>query len=481
MMKRAHRAPSLALAAAIAATIAAPAAAQADDSWDLTYDVINVLDAGADGGMFGFRLKQVNGPSLSSYNQSGLFGRFYPASTIKVMHHLTAMRWVAQNGVDELTDTLIPVYGNSCSNTNPIDPVPLGDALEAMMVNSDNQMTNAVQDWISQAAINNTAHNVVGMSWETELNHKLGCGGPTNDPANRMTVADITLLYERYVKGELLGAAYMDDFEGLMLNQSNSAQWDSLISSEASSLGLTQGQLDDFMADLRFATKGGNWSDTHVSGAGFVELPNRTCDGVEPLQYAYGLFVDDADSSDAGLMGTAGRALLRGEFRNALRTFKPQALFSCIDQIKTLTPDLGGSVTLSVTYGGATIEIPPDSTYSRVLRMESASVASVGNVPTGLVDIGHGFWFSLIDQGDEVAYPYSGDAALTLSYSDRELRGLVESSLALYRWDEIGQIWQLATAACPGVTSVHDLQGNTLHVGACATGMYALFASPPAV
>lgn len=477
-MARPRHAHSLFIAAALAAAASAPLTAQADDSWELTLDVINLLDAGSDGAMFGFSVKEVHGPALTSYNTSGLFGRFYPASTIKVLHHLTAMRWVAQQqDISELYNTDITVYEYSCSGTGDTWTEPLDQVLQAMMVNSDNKRTNAIQDHFTQGLINQTAHNVVGMSWETELNHKFGCGGPTNDPANRMTIADLTLLYERYVKGELLDAAYMDAFEDLMLSEDVSTFWDGLINTEAASLGLTQTQEDDFRADLRFAHKAGNWSTTHESRGGFVELPNRTCKGVAPIQYAYGVFVDDADTMTAGITSTATREMMRGQFRNAMRTFKPQALLSCIQGIQTLTPDAGGNTTLSAATGYVTIDIPSDSTFNRVLRMESASLASVDNVPAGLVDIGHGFWFTLVEDGGEVAYPYLDDAELSLSYSDAAVSGLDEGSLALYRWDDAGG-WQPVSAACPGATTTHDTRGNQLHVNVCATGKYALFVSP---
>ncbi|HSO00201.1 MAG TPA: serine hydrolase, partial [Candidatus Nanopelagicales bacterium] len=359
-MARTRPARSFFLSVALAAAASAPLTAQADDSWELTYDIINLLDAGADGGRFGFRVKQVNGPALMSHNTSGLFGRFYPASTIKVLHHLTAMRWVAQQGdISALYNTQIPVYQNSCSATGDIDFEPLDDVLQAMMVNSNNQRTNAIQDFgpTNQAAINQTAQGVVGMSWETQLNHKFGCGGPANNPANQMTIADLTLLYERYLAGDLLDAGYMDEFEDLMLNEGNSTTWDGLVTWEASQLGLTQAQEDNFVAGFRYAHKGGNWGTTHVSRGGFVELPNRTCKGVVPLQYAYGVFVDEAVDTTAGLINSAAREMLRGEFRNALRTFKPQALFSCIQDIKTLTPDAGGSVTLQPAVGTIVIDI----------------------------------------------------------------------------------------------------------------------------
>ena len=50
------------------------------------------------------------------------------------------------------------------------------------------------------------------------LNHRFGCGGPSNDPANRATAADLAALYSRVADGSLLTSADRDQFLSTMID-----------------------------------------------------------------------------------------------------------------------------------------------------------------------------------------------------------------------------------------------------------------------
>ena len=103
-------------------------------------------------GTFGYYLKRVDGAVMESYNPTFAF---YPASTIKVLQHLHAMR-----AVDAGTVTLNGTNLNVCSGgTNCTDNAntaalcggsmvveTLQTALTNMMRPSNNQSTNAIQE-----------------------------------------------------------------------------------------------------------------------------------------------------------------------------------------------------------------------------------------------------------------------------------------------------------------------------------------------
>jgi hypothetical protein len=228
------------------------------DVWDI-HDLA-MAESDANGVNYGFMLKEVNGPVIFGYNASnGLFGQFYPASTVKIFHHLHAMRWAeAQPGtLANALMTPIPVYKDSCSAVPDDIEIykPLVSVLMDMMQNSDNKMTNAIQLYFGQEAINATIHDVVGMSGWTNLNHRLGCGGPSNDPANEMTLTDVLLLYERYAAGDLIGESVQGPFEVYMLNQDNTQFLDNRINNNLASAGLSEAQKTEFRNMVSLALK----------------------------------------------------------------------------------------------------------------------------------------------------------------------------------------------------------------------------------
>src|ERR1700754_3730122 len=187
-------------------------------------------------GKTGYYLKRVGGAELMANDKSFAF---YPASTIKVIEHLHSMRRV-QNGLSLGTD--INIWGDSCSDNHDDESAEtqedLSESLQKMMKNSDNQRTNAIQDRFGRTAINNTAHNVVGMSSASQLNHKFGCQGPASNPANRLTLVDVGKLYEGVANGSLLSGNSRATFYDLMRNQSDAFFIEPVIDAEATNLGV---------------------------------------------------------------------------------------------------------------------------------------------------------------------------------------------------------------------------------------------------
>lgn len=303
----------------------------ANNSQTLTARIKKLMTDNTDG-VVGLYLKRVNGPVLAS---SASQTPFYPASTIKVLEHLHSMRAV-EAGTVNLNTTMVKVYpkaADSCSNNHTgqsFNKETLKTTLDKMMNNSNNQSTNAIQELfgngnaaVGRNAINQTAHNIVGMSNNSAINHKFGCGGPNNNPANSLTLQDLGKLYEKVSTG-LLSNANRNTFYNLMLNGQGNIT--TVIDEEAAKLGLNAGTVQSFKKQVKTAAKAGSYSINGIKYAsigGWVSLPFKKNGVVKNQEYVFGLFVDKATKINDNFGVSSTRAeLLRDEIRTALTTFK---------------------------------------------------------------------------------------------------------------------------------------------------------------
>lgn len=295
---------------------------------DLTHHMRSYLAEKRKGGAYGFYLKRVDGNVLASLQEDK---PFYPASTIKVLEHVHAMCAI-QDGTTTLA-TPMRKYENdsqSCADNHTGHTAVIFTMeiiLRTMMEASDNQSTNALQEFFGngnaeqgRAEMNNTAHRILGMSDETQLNHKFGCGGPSNNPANSLTLADLGRLYERSSTG-LLNEANTRTFDNLMLNM---GQLNPIIDEEASRLGISAANVRLFKNQLESRAKAGSVSRDGLfyrSIGGWVELPVQS--GTS-RQYVFGLFIDKAEEldSDQNMVAKAGAELLRQPINQALATYR---------------------------------------------------------------------------------------------------------------------------------------------------------------
>lgn len=286
---------------------------------------MTALLEGSTDGDYGFYLKRQNGGVRASCRADD---PVYPSSTIKVLQHLHTMRRVQAGSVDLDQDTLTKYTnaGESCQDdhTGHTSGVPrtIRAALQEMMVPSDNQSSNALQEFngfgsaaTGRGFFNQTASNVVGMTDDTRINHKFGCGGKSNNPANSMRLDDMGLLYERIGKGELLWTNALGNhratFYSLMLNETNDRFIDAVIAQEA-----PEGfNVAAFRAGVRMAHKPGNVAG-NVSIAGWVSLPARG----GRREFVYGVWIDNFNFSNVSIRNLAAE-LLRDEIRSAMRSF----------------------------------------------------------------------------------------------------------------------------------------------------------------
>ncbi|MHC5003326.1 MAG: serine hydrolase [Planctomycetota bacterium] len=291
---------------------------------DLTEDLSTLMNDNVQGGEWGFLLKQVDGPVRASVNPDYLF---YPASSIKVVQHVHAMKMIetANNGVD-LT-TMLNVYvtqNDACDDDHTgqdFDEQTMEDTLRQMMEQSHNQDTNAIQEFFGRDAINATVHGVGGMSDATQLNHKFGgdCGGP-QPGQNQMPLSDSVVLYERIAKGQVFDAdETRDTFYDLMLNNGH---FSDIIDEEAPE-HLSQDALDEFKSGVRGCRKPGSWGEGIKSLSGWIYLPPPPCNDGTPREFTYGVFYDFADSvaEDFGPLAVVNE-MLRNEIREILEEWQ---------------------------------------------------------------------------------------------------------------------------------------------------------------
>jgi hypothetical protein len=292
----------------------------------LTERMRRYLEASRTGGAYGLRLERVAGETLASLQADR---SFYPASTVKTLVHAHAMQAVDAGNADLLTSQAIkyPNASNSCSDTHVGHASvveTLDQALRNMMEQSDNQSTNALQELFGGGSavwgrffINLTVHGSLGMSNATQLAHKLGCGGPSNDPANSLTLRDLLQLYDHVATDFFADPVNRDRFYDRMRNVRDAI--DTVIDEEAAALGVSAAVATQFKTGTRTAAKAGSFTTgagiDYLSVGGWIRLPFAA----GPREYSFGLFIDEASSIAAGFSIWDARAeLLRDEIRAGL-------------------------------------------------------------------------------------------------------------------------------------------------------------------
>jgi hypothetical protein len=360
----------LALFAAFAVAGGLVASARADVPGPITSRVMGLLDTGTPGATTGMYLKQVGGPVIAAKNEAV---SFEPASTIKVLIHLYAMRQV-QAGNLALTDP-VPMFqppppGNSCPGDTVIGIEPLRDALERMMRVSDNTATRELMEYFGVAALDDFAHNTLGLAttnFATTASppgfNVIGCdaGFPDSLDGNTATLAELGAVYEGVADGSLLSGLARDTFYELMAGKQMydetdphhdfTGVWDKLLTMAQDEAppgvgcGLSlceapdgKSELGDFVDAMTANTKGGGYGRCIVAGCssleqwlnfdGWVKVPACVDHSFTSTSYVWGIFVagsvDDAyfDGKKATpadqALGSATAEPLREEIRSTL-------------------------------------------------------------------------------------------------------------------------------------------------------------------
>lgn len=317
-------------------------------------------------GDFGFFLKEVNGPVLAEMRADTVFE---PASTMKTLYHVHAMRRVHLGFA-----ILNQLINKPLSCGVPGNNQTLLLTLRQMMENSDNYSTLAISNHFGIANIDATA-TALGMN-STNVNFTIGCSGPS--PESQLTLRDLTTLHEQVANGYL--GNLRNTFYDLMANGSPDGlsfpSWgtqtlNSRINAEAVVLGLPAAVRDAFKAQLNVAYKPGGigWSNPgpwtfYYAEGGYMSVPFKNAAGaLTPREYTFGVFnylFTGAANEVAGreAMGDAELELVWNRVKAAMATWDNYVA----GQITTLagagcagssgtpthaatgTPDIGSSV-----------------------------------------------------------------------------------------------------------------------------------------
>jgi beta-lactamase class A len=203
------------LAAAVAA---AGGTARADVPGPITTRVDSLLSAG--GGTTGLYLKRVGGAVVAAKNEGFAFE---PASSIKVLVHLYAMRRAEYDALD--LSTPIPLYEEpppkqSCPGGPTGATEPLSEALKRMMRYSDYAATKALMIYLGVGNLQAFADSLGLAATHFELGasppgfNVIGCQAPSaaNVDDNTTSLFDLATIYEGVADASLLTGSFRDTF-----------------------------------------------------------------------------------------------------------------------------------------------------------------------------------------------------------------------------------------------------------------------------
>ncbi len=265
------------------------------------------------GGLFGAYLAPATSPGspLVAFN-SGY--RFEPASTIKVLYLLYALKQV-QAGADALSSPFT-YYVDPSDPTNPgVCPqlpweVPanavtttLGSALQQMMYNSDNRVTRGMEERYGISNVQAMATSI-GLSHTSLKQAFIGCAYQ-GEVRNELTASDAATLYSLVQQGKELNPYYtntfFNDLPGGLI--SSTSYLVTVIDQEAAKLDKSS-VASTFAGDVFNHWKAGSYAlcmasdcssyKVELSIAGVLTLPAKTTHGaIVPTSYAYSDFVND--------------------------------------------------------------------------------------------------------------------------------------------------------------------------------------------
>lgn len=308
--------------------------------------VEDLLTSASVGGTRGYRLRRIGSNSPAGSQNTNYV--YYPASSIKVLQGYFAMSKV-EDGDWSLFGTNLDVCtsaNENCSavvNASAAGCVPITEDLSTvitgMMVPSNNQRTNAIQEQAGQdfwpagapfsndrasygrSSMNSFASGDLGMT-STALNHKFGCAGACSPVPNTATLTDMDRCYSNIAwNTAIMSPGNRMEFYD---RSPNSTTWlNTLVDEEAADLN-KQTHAAAFKAKMYSMNKGGSWTcggGGYYSNAGLVQLP--TYNGAFKRLFVWGTFIDGTDAAlyNSATHSAANRELLRYAIRGALLTW----------------------------------------------------------------------------------------------------------------------------------------------------------------
>jgi len=354
---------------------------------DLTQN-INIPMRNTTDGVSGFLLQRLNGPEFAAINRNFVFE---PASLLKTLHHVHAMRQVAL-GNDALPNLVTlntqTMPGASCPAplTPPQFPT-LTTTLQQMMGVSSNSHTEAIRQRYGTAAILNTAAalNMV----DTELNHTLGCLC-SQGVNNWLTLTDLYRLHSA------VGAGYVnpfrDEFYNFMRNSltNNPANglnngmpvYQDILDSELASSSLQPAEQTAFRNRVFQATKDGSYTCgggaiQHRTEGGYLRVPVRQGCVVRDQEFFFGGFVFNATNgvNAANAVNIAMIEMFRDRIRFAIDSWQAEFCCSCehADINGDLVVDFDDLSTVLSGFGQVGPNLPGDINGDGVVDFEDLS------------------------------------------------------------------------------------------------------------
>lgn len=343
-----------------------------DNANDQTRRVRGYMGSQATQGSYGFKLKQVGGPVIASLNENFVFE---PASTMKILHGVGAIRecaqgdllldggyWVPNRCTSDYANNACPDNYYSCDAGYE----PLETTLRGMLRSSHNGRTRTVEELVGRSTLNGFAYFVAGLT-DTYIHHTLGC--LCGNTPNTTTAADLTSLYEQIADGSLFSSEWSDELFGIMANVTDwgygtdpTEAFNTLrqvISEEAAQTSLTPREILAFRAALQFSAKAGDYACDGVSWrstAGWYSIPFK----VQSLgfwftvrrEYAVAAFVDGGVVPGSAVAYRAAEELVREQIREALATWDDACAPGIASQPTSMTVDQGDDAQFTVAAGG---------------------------------------------------------------------------------------------------------------------------------
>lgn len=286
-------------------------------------------------GKWGFYLKQVGSYApTTGLNQDAVFE---PASMMKIVHAVTALRDVQAPGGTEI-DTLVSwrVHGSNPARyptdtgyTRPAGQTSdkdvcaydsngaatgitysdeLGDVLiDQMLQYSDNRATDGILNKYGFSGLNDTIA-LAGMT-SSKVVHRIGCGttwAANGAYHNRLTLVDAGRIYEGVQNLSLLDSTRRAQLYEYLLGGpvSTSGALGQMITAEANAAGLTASERSAFLERVVTRSKGGSYGLCPDTGAcnpptasvgtvgGTIWLPFKGRGGTVDRAYVYGRFLN---------------------------------------------------------------------------------------------------------------------------------------------------------------------------------------------
>lgn len=146
----------------------------------------------------------------------------------------------------------------------------------------------------------------------------------------------------------------------------------------------------------------------------------------------------------------------------------------------TATPAASASLVYTDPQGSpTTLAVPAGAvTTTTTIQVAPKGSQSVTGVPPGLAYAGHALDLDAYQNGDPIpSFTFESAISLTIEYSDADVVGLSEGTLALYRWT--GSAWE-EIGTRPGESSILDTGANRLTAFLLSLSRFSLFGTTAA-